>query len=214
MNASQALHAAGQIPATKAGPPAISAAIAAGSNVNVTLIFSRRRYARLETPPMRSGNWCERGRGLRRVPAVVGQVEQRDEFAAGFLIAHGRGVIVVAAVGIRGGVTPLVGDVLQRTVTPAMVIAGGAAQVVGAPTTAVAGQHIVEIEDKYIGVGVVVQPLLNQPAIERAGVGAPCAVLQRRRGDDDEELVLACGEIGQDVVVDALGVGDGHGLRT
>lgn len=123
-------------------------------------------------------------------------------------------MIVVAAVGIRGGVTPLVGDVLQRTVTPAMVIAGGAAQVVGAPTAAVAGQHIVEIEDEHIGVGVVVQPLLNQPAIERGGVGAPCAVLQRRRGDDDEELVLARGEIGQDVVVDALGVGDGYGLRT
>ena len=34
-----------KIPATKAGLPAISAAIAAGINVNVTLIFSRTRYA-------------------------------------------------------------------------------------------------------------------------------------------------------------------------
>ena len=34
-----------KIPATKAGLPAISAAIAAGINVNVTLIFSRSRYA-------------------------------------------------------------------------------------------------------------------------------------------------------------------------
>jgi transaldolase len=34
-----------KIPATKAGLPAISAAIAAGINVNVTLIFSRERYA-------------------------------------------------------------------------------------------------------------------------------------------------------------------------
>jgi transaldolase len=34
-----------KIPATKAGLPAISAAIAAGINVNVTLIFSNERYA-------------------------------------------------------------------------------------------------------------------------------------------------------------------------
>ncbi len=34
-----------KIPATKAGIPAIRAAIAAGINVNVTLIFSRQRYA-------------------------------------------------------------------------------------------------------------------------------------------------------------------------
>jgi transaldolase len=34
-----------KIPATKAGIPAITAAIAAGVNVNVTLIFSRQRYA-------------------------------------------------------------------------------------------------------------------------------------------------------------------------
>jgi len=33
-----------KIPATKAGLPAITAAIAAGINVNVTLIFSRKRY--------------------------------------------------------------------------------------------------------------------------------------------------------------------------
>lgn len=34
-----------KIPATKAGLPAITAAIAAGLNINVTLIFSRERYA-------------------------------------------------------------------------------------------------------------------------------------------------------------------------
>ena len=34
-----------KIPATKAGLPAITAAIAAGLNVNVTLIFSLERYA-------------------------------------------------------------------------------------------------------------------------------------------------------------------------
>ena len=34
-----------KIPATKAGIPAVAAAIAAGLNVNVTLIFSRQRYA-------------------------------------------------------------------------------------------------------------------------------------------------------------------------
>lgn len=34
-----------KIPATRAGLPAITAAIAAGINVNVTLIFARRRYA-------------------------------------------------------------------------------------------------------------------------------------------------------------------------
>lgn len=34
-----------KIPATRAGIPAITAAIAAGINVNVTLIFSRQRYA-------------------------------------------------------------------------------------------------------------------------------------------------------------------------
>lgn len=34
-----------KIPATKAGIPAVAAALAAGLNVNVTLIFSRQRYA-------------------------------------------------------------------------------------------------------------------------------------------------------------------------
>ena len=34
-----------KIPATKAGLPAIQAAIAKGINVNVTLIFSRERYS-------------------------------------------------------------------------------------------------------------------------------------------------------------------------
>jgi transaldolase len=36
-----------KIPATRAGLPAVTAAIATGVNVNVTLIFSRRRYAQV-----------------------------------------------------------------------------------------------------------------------------------------------------------------------
>jgi transaldolase len=41
-----------KIPATKAGLPAIASAIAAGLNINVTLIFSRERYAEVMTAYM------------------------------------------------------------------------------------------------------------------------------------------------------------------
>jgi len=54
--------------------------------------------------------------------------------------------------------------------------------------------------------------------VSRLGIRSRCHLLLIvlhlwRRSDDDEQLVLAGGEVGQDVVVDALGVGDGMVLR-
>ena len=53
-----------KIPATKAGLPAITAAIAAGINVNVTLIFSHERYASVMDAYLKGS-----GEARRRGPA-------------------------------------------------------------------------------------------------------------------------------------------------
>ena len=61
-----------KIPATKAGLPAISAALAAGINVNVTLIFSRRRYAEvMEAYLLGLEQAAAAGRPLKTVASVA-----------------------------------------------------------------------------------------------------------------------------------------------
>ena len=62
-----------KIPATKAGLPAITAAIAAGINVNVTLIFSRERYAEVMEAYLQGPGTARRGQGCRwtRIASVA-----------------------------------------------------------------------------------------------------------------------------------------------
>ncbi len=155
------------------------------------------------------GSW--RGCPLAPLPAVVEDVEQLDELAGGLLAAGGGGVAVPGIAAIGGEVVGHVLDVLHRAVPPAVVVAGLPAQVIGVGIAAVGGQDVVEVENGHVVVGIAVQPVVPQPAIEGPGVGGAlrCSLTlhQGRRGDDHEQLVLVGGEVGQDVVVDGFRVG-------
>ena len=144
-----------------------------------------------------------RGRGTRqreavaggrgRIPAVVKNVEQFDELVRCFLTARDRRMVIARRIVQRVAV---VGDnVLLRAVVEAVVVVW-------------AGQHVVEIEDGHVGLGIVVlgQPVVIQPLVKGAGVGGIRTVPQRRGGDDDEKFFGMRAEVRQDLVVDPLGM--------
>lgn len=87
-----------KIPATRAGLPAITAAIAAGINVNVTLIFSRQRYAEVMDAYI-SGleQRADQGMPLNRVASVASFFVSRVDSKADSLLAR------IAAEGGRRG---------------------------------------------------------------------------------------------------------------
>ncbi len=142
---------------------------------------------------------------------MVSHVQQGHELGAGLLPTGRRGVAVAGGIGRSVLVQGL--QVLHLAVPPAMVVAVLLAEVVGVGIAAVRGEHVVKVENKDVMVRVGFQPIVEQPVVERAGVGrrlgAGLEIRQRRRGDDDEELVLVGGKVGQQVVVDALGVAHG-----
>ena len=74
-------------------------------------------------------------------------------------------------------------------------------------------QDVEIIEHGDIVVGVALQPVVNQPVVEGPGIGGSIgcgfAFDERRRGDGDKELVRPGSEIGQQIVVNRLGVGHG-----
>ena len=140
---------------------------------------------------------------------MVEDVEQGHELATGLAVACRRRVIVAAAVGIGGGVAALLGDVLDGPIAVAVMVSRVPAQVVAVPVAAVGGEHVVEIPDGHVIVGIAVQPIFYQPGVEGPRVVGPGGRLHGRRADDHEELVLARGEVLQQVNVDPLGVGHG-----
>ena len=96
---------------------------------------------------------------------------------------------------------------LDGAVPPAVMVAGGGAQVVGVSVAAVAGQHVVEVEHEDVVVRVAVKPVVGQPVVEGTGVGGVGRVLHRGGCDRDKQLVGPGLEVLQDVDIDALGVG-------
>ena len=160
---------------------------------------------------------CVKGGRCWCPPLVQKDIEQLDELATGLLVAGGSRVTVPGITAIGQEVIVYGLDVLHCTVPPAVVVASLPPGVVGVNIAAIAGQDVVEIKDSHIVVGIADQPVVDQPVIEGAGVGRVCrvGVVLHLRGcsNDDEQLVLAGGEVGQDVAVDALGVGDGMVLR-
>ena len=119
---------------------------------------------------------------------------------------------------------------LDRRTRPAVVIAVGRAQVVGIfaarrivhPARGpVGGQDVIVVEYGHVVLPIAGQPVLHQPVVKGAGVRrALCgravgivgvrALAHGRRGDDHKELVLTRAQVGQQVVVDRLGVGHRH----
>ena len=148
----------------------------------------------------------EIGGGGDTCPAVVKDIEQRDELGGGLLVAGRRGMVITGW--ISGGV---VGDrllVLNSSVPPTVVVAVVPPQVVDVGIPSIAGQDIVKVEDGHIieGVTVLGQPVVHQPLVEGAGVGGVGGVGERRGGDDDEEFIGTCREVLQDFVIDIFGV--------
>ncbi len=150
---------------------------------------------------------------------MIVDVEQRDKLGRGLLVAGAGGVAAAAvAAPIRGIVVAYCLGVLDAGGHPAVMVPVGLAGVVhvgvvDAAITAVGGQDVVKVKHGHIVVRIAVQPVVHQPVVESAGVGrvgrVGLAVHQGWRGNDDKEFVLARGKIHQDIVIDALGVGDG-----
>src|SRR5665811_271724 len=149
-------------------------------------------------------------------PALVVVVEQRYELGGGLAIPGLRGMTVPGWIGevvARAGLA-----VLNASVPPAVVVTALGAEVVRIRASAVTRQYIVEIEYCNVIVRVAGKPLVHQPICHSASIrrlgGVRRAFNKRRRNYEHEQLVLMGGEIGQDVVVYPLDVGDGHRAAT
>ncbi len=114
---------------------------------------------------------------------------------------------------IGTGIVVAIGNVLDgngcRGRDHAVVVARAPAVIVGVGVTPVGGEDIVEVEDDYVAVGIVSQPIVDQPVVKGAGIFRIGLVHHGGGGDHHEKLVLPRLKVFQEVVVDALGVANG-----
>ena len=99
-----------------------------------------------------------------------------------------------------------------------MVVIARLSEVVLVCAPAVARQYAIEIEHRYVLVWVIRQPFTHEPVCNSARIsrlsGGRGFLRERRRDDEHEQLVLMSSEVGQDIVVYPLDVGDGLGITT
>ncbi len=114
---------------------------------------------------------------------------------------------------IRAGVAIAGLDVLNRRVPNTVVVSVRAIGIMCASVAPIAGEDVVEIEHGNIVKGIFIQPGIDQPIVKGAriggigGIGAACR--QGGCGYDDKELSLPGGKIGQEIIINALGIGNG-----
>ena len=125
---------------------------------------------------------------------MIIDIDQGNDLVGGFAVAFLRRVIITVG-GVVQGVAAVGDHMFNSTVAESVMI----------PRPS---EHIVKIEHGHIVAGITLQPIVHQPAIEGPGIGGKGPVLNRWRGDGDKELVRPGLKIGQQIMIDRLGVAD------
>ncbi len=90
-----------------------------------------------------------------------------------------------------------------------MVVPRAPAVIVGIGITAVGGQNVVKVKDCHVVVGVIVQPIVDQPVVKGARIVRVGLILPGRGCDHHEQFVRSRAKVLQDVVVDSFGIANG-----